>query len=67
MEKILTSEQIADNLLSDINSYSENIKDMIVRLLEKQPNSKNYWDAWFRGAENKELEKAEKGVIYKQI
>lgn len=60
----LTNKEIADNLLSDFQAYQENIKDMIVGYLTLNKNSATYWDAWFRGANNSNLEKAEKGIVY---
>ena len=62
---MLTNEQIADNMLNDIDAYKENIKDLIMSRLMDSTNDKIYWDAWFRGADGKALEDAEKGIIYK--
>lgn len=60
----LTSEQIVEFFLSDIYSYKENIIELISRRFEDVPDSKTYWDAWFRGAENKQLEDAERGIVF---
>lgn len=64
--KQLTSEQIADYFLSDIDAYKDNIRDIIIKHLNNNKESKIYWDAWFRGAENEDLEKADKGIIFKK-
>lgn len=63
--KMLTNDQIAEHLLNDLNAYRENIKDIIVGRLMDSSRQRVYWDAWFRGAEGKDLEDADKGVIYK--
>lgn len=63
---ILTNEQIADNILSDIYSYREDIREFIIGRLMDSTDTKIYWDAWFRGAEGEDLESAERGVIYKK-
>lgn len=62
---MLTNEQIADNMLSDMTSYSEFVKEIIVGRLQDSSYQRTYWDAWFRGATGKDLENAEKGIIYK--
>ena len=64
---MLTNEQIADKLFSDIYSYEESIKHMIITRLMDSSGEKVYWDAWFRGAKGEDLENAERGVIYKDI
>lgn len=63
---MLTNEQIADNLLSDIESYKENIREIIIGRLMDSSCQRTYWDAWFRGATGKDLENADKGIIYKK-
>lgn len=63
---MLTNEQIADFMLSDIQAYKENIREIIIGRLMDSTNSKTYWDAWFRGAEGKDLEDADKGIIFKK-
>ena len=60
----MTNEEIADALLSDVPSYSEFIKEIIVGRLMDSSHQRIYWDAWFRGATGKDLENAEKGIIY---
>lgn len=62
---MLTNEQIADCLLSDMTSYSEFVKEIIIGRLQDSSHQRTYWDAWFRGATGKDLENAEKGIIYK--
>ena len=64
---MLTNEQIADKLFSDLYSYEESIKHMIITRLMDSTEEKAYWDAWFRGAKGEDLESAERGVIYKEI
>lgn len=61
---MLTNEQIADCILSDTKAYKEDIREMIIKILNKSPRSKIFWDAWFRGAEGKDLEDAYRGVVY---
>ena len=62
---MLSNETIADYMLSDIEAYKENIKDIIVANLMSSNHQRIYWDAWFRGATGKDLERAERGIIYK--
>jgi hypothetical protein len=61
---MLTNEQIAENMLSDIYSYRENIKNIIIGRLMDSSHQRTYWDAWFRGAKGKDLENADKGIIF---
>jgi hypothetical protein len=61
---MLTNEQIADYMLSDIEAYRENIREIIIGRLMDSSASKIFWDAWFRGAEGKDLEDAYRGVVY---
>lgn len=65
--KMLSNEQIADFLLSDIRAYKENIREILIGRLMDSSNAKIYWDAWFRGAEGKDLEDADKGIVYKKF
>lgn len=60
----LTCEEITEHLFSD-ETYTEDLKKMVCGVLMSQSQSKVYWDAWFRGAKNKDLENADKGLIYK--
>jgi hypothetical protein len=62
--KMLTNGQIADHLLGDMDSYEDFVKEIIVGRLMDSSHKRIYWDAWFRGAKGKDLEKADKGVIY---
>jgi hypothetical protein len=62
---MLANEQIADDLLSDMDAYGDIIREIIIGRLMDSTNFKVYWDAWFRGAEGKDLEDAERGIIYK--
>ena len=63
---MLSNERIAEHLLSDMNAYRENIKEIIIGRLMDSSNQRTYWDAWFRGAEGKDLENADKGLIFKK-
>ena len=65
--KMLSNEQIADFLLSDIPAYKEYIREILIGRLMDSSNARTYWDAWFRGAEWEDLERAEKGIIYKKF
>lgn len=61
---MVTNEEIAEKMLSDIEAYRENIKEIIIGRLMDSSHVKVYWDAWFRGATGKDLEAAERGVVY---
>jgi len=63
---MLSNEEIADKLLSDIKAYEENIKEIIVGRLMDSSNQRIYWGAWFRGAKGKDLEDADRGKIYNE-
>lgn len=63
---MLSNEKIAELMLSDIQAYKENIKEIIVGRLMDSSCQRTYWDAWFRGAKGKDLEAADKGVVYKK-
>lgn len=63
---MLSNEDIADKMLSDMQAYKENIRDIIIGRLMDSSCQRTYWDAWFRGAEGKDLEDADKGIIYKK-
>ncbi len=65
MKPVLTNEQIVDYLMGDLDAYQENIREMLVGVMASQAMTKIYWDAWFRGATGKDLENADKGIIYK--
>ena len=60
--KMLSNEEIADHLLSDMEAYKENIKEIIIGRLMDSSNVRTYWDAWFRGAVGKDLENADNGI-----
>jgi len=62
---MLSNEEIADHLLSDMEAYKEYVREIIIGRLMDSSTQRIYWDAWFRGAENKDLEKAEKGIVFK--
>ena len=64
IDGMLTNEQIADALLSDMQSYKENIREILIGRLMDSSSQRTYWDAWFRGATGKDLEDADKGIIY---
>lgn len=61
---MLTNEEIADCMLSDIQAYKENIREIIIGRLMDSTAQRVYWDAWFRGADGKDLEDADRGVVY---
>ena len=61
---MLSNEKIAEYMLSDIEAYRENIKEIIIGRLMDSTTQRIYWDAWFRGATGKQLEDAERGMIY---
>jgi hypothetical protein len=61
---MLINEQIAEKMLSDIEAYRENIKEIIISRLMDSSCQKTYWDAWFRGAEGKDLEDADRGKAF---
>lgn len=62
--KMLTNEEIADNLLSDLDAYRDNIRDIIIGRLMDSSAERTSWDAWFRGATGEALELAKKCVVY---
>jgi hypothetical protein len=62
---MLSNEEIADAMLSDIEAYKENIREIIIGRLMDSSHQKTYWDAWFRGAKGKDLEDADNGIIFK--
>lgn len=62
---MLTNEEIADHLLSDMEAYKEFVKEIIVGRLMDSSRQRVYWDAWFRGAKGKDLENADKGIVFK--
>lgn len=62
---MLSNEEIAENMLSDLGAYRDNIKELIVGRLMDSTHQRVYWDAWFRGADDKDLENADRGKIYK--
>jgi hypothetical protein len=64
---MLSNEDIADHLLSDMQAYKENIREIIIGRLMDSSCQRTYWDAWFRGATGKDLENAEKGIFYNQL
>lgn len=74
----LTTENIADCLLSDLYSYSEDIDSLVAKspfdvslklqlviALDENVSSQIYYDAWFRGADGKALDNADNGVRFK--
>jgi hypothetical protein len=63
-KNMLSNEQIAKNLMSDLHSYDEFIVSLIIDGLKSNEGKRIYWDAWFRGAESKDLENADAGKIY---
>ncbi len=63
---MLTNNEIAENMLNDIDAYRDNIKDIIIARLTDCYRQKVYWDAWYRGAKGKELERADEGKVYEE-
>lgn len=61
---MLTNEEIADALLSDMQAYTDNIREIIIGRMQDSTSQKVYWDAWFRGAKGEDLEKADAGQVY---
>ena len=61
---MLENVDIAKKLMSDVYSYDEFIISLIIDGLKSNEGKKIYWDAWFRGAKGKDLELADKGVVY---
>lgn len=62
---MLSNEEIAENMLSDLEAYRDNIKELIVGRLMDSTCRRVYWDAWLRGATGKDLENADCGKVYK--
>ena len=62
---MLTNEEIAELMLTNMEANREFIKEIIVGRLMDTSAQRTYWDAWFRGAKGKDLENADKGIIYK--
>ena len=73
----MTSQEIANHLLSDPYSYGEFIqemtgevginKDTVTKIIEHLDTSladQTYWEAWFMGAEREDLELANRGIRY---
>jgi hypothetical protein len=65
-QPVLEVTQIVDNLMSDPQAYNEFIKAMLVAHLKSDVKTQIYWDAWFRGADGKDLEDADNGKIYQK-
>lgn len=63
---MLSNEQIADHLLSDMAAYREHVREIIISRLMDSASQRVYWDAWFRGADGKDIEAAEKGIVFKE-
>lgn len=59
---MLSKEKIVGHLLSDMEAYKEDIITLCVNGLTH--NQYIYWDAWFRGAEGQDLEKADGGILF---
>jgi hypothetical protein len=47
-----------------MESYKEFVREIIISRLMDSTDTRVYWDAWFRGAEGKDLEDAQKGIVY---
>lgn len=63
----LTKREILELMFTDVTTYKEDIIELAMNdsKSEKESWTLNYWDAWFRGATGQDLERAEKGIIYK--
>ena len=64
--EMLSNEEIAEHLLNDLEAYKDDIKDIIIGRLMDSSHRRIYWDAWFRGAKGKDLENADRGIIFKK-
>jgi predicted transcriptional regulator len=62
---MLSNEEIAENMLNDLQAYREYVKEFIIGRLMDSTYRRVYWDAWFRGATGKDLENAGRGKVYK--
>lgn len=62
----LPVEDIARRLLRDMPAYGEFVEELLKGALLKNTSARVYWDAWFRGSNGKDLEKAQIGIIYKK-
>ena len=62
---MLSNDEIIEHLYSDFEANKETISYMLLEVLQSESTSKVYWDAYFRGATGQDLERAEKGIIYK--
>jgi len=62
---MLSNDEIIEHLCSDFEANKESISHMLLGALQSESTSKVYWDAYFRGATGQDLERAEKGIIYK--
>jgi hypothetical protein len=62
---MLSNDEIIEHLYSDFEANKESISYMLLEVLQSENTSKVYWDAYFRGATGQDLERAEKGIIYK--
>jgi len=62
---MLSNDEIIEHLYSDFEANKESISYMLLEVLQSESTSKVYWDAYFRGATGQDLERAEKGIIYK--
>ena len=63
---MLSNDEIIEHLYSDFEANKESISHMLLGVLQGESTSKVYWDAYFRGATGQDLERAEKGIIYKE-
>jgi len=62
---MLSNDEIIEHLYSDFEANKESISHMLLGVLQSESTSRVYWDAYFRGATGQDLERAEKGIIYK--
>ena len=62
---MLSNDEIIEHLYSDFEANKESISYMLLEVLQSESTSKVYWDAYFKGATGQDLERAEKGIIYK--
>lgn len=64
MAKKLEAREIAEKLMSDVPAYKEFIERMLRKHLNSNESDRIYWDAWFRGAEGRDLEDADRGKVF---
>ena len=51
-------------MLTDLDSYGEYIEEWMEEHLERHPDKRISWSAWFEGAHGKALEDADRGIEF---